>query len=52
MLRHQGMSISDLDRHNSKNLIFEDHTILGYNYRLTDIQAAVGIAQLKKSKKL
>ena len=52
LLRHQGMSISDLDRHNSKNLIFEDHTILGYNYRLTDIQAAVGIAQLKKIKKI
>ena len=44
-----GMSISDLDRHNSKTY-FEDHTILGYNYQLTDIQAAVGIAQLKIKK--
>ena len=41
------MSVSDLERHDSKNLIFEDHIILGYNYRLTDIQAAIGIAQLK-----
>lgn len=24
------------------------HTILGYNYRMTDIQAAIGIVQLKK----
>jgi perosamine synthetase len=24
------------------------HTILGYNYRMTDIQAAIGLAQLKK----
>ena len=24
------------------------HTILGYNYRMTDIQAAIGVAQLKK----
>ncbi len=24
------------------------HTMLGYNYRMTDIQAAIGIAQLKK----
>jgi len=24
------------------------HTILGYNYRMTDIQAAIGLVQLKK----
>ncbi len=24
------------------------HTMLGYNYRMTDIQAAIGVAQLKK----
>ena len=52
LLRHHGMSVSDLERHDSKNLIFEDHIILGYNYRLTDIQAAIGIAQLKKVKNI
>ena len=52
LLRHHGMSISDFERHGSKNLIFEDHILLGYNYRLTDIQAAIGIAQLKKIYKI
>ena len=51
LLRHQGMSVSDLERHDSEDMIFEDHILLGYNYRLTDIQAAIGIAQLKKLKK-
>ena len=52
LLRHHGMSISDLDRHNTKELVFEDHILLGFNYRLTDIQAAMGIAQLKKIEKI
>ena len=52
LLRHHGMSVSDIERHGSKNLIFEDHLMLGYNYRLSDIQAAIGIAQLKKIKKI
>jgi perosamine synthetase len=42
------MSINDRVRHESKELIFEDHIELGYNYRLTDIQAAIGIKQLEK----
>jgi dTDP-4-amino-4,6-dideoxygalactose transaminase len=29
-------------------VIFEDHVEVGYNYRMTDIQAAVGIKQLEK----
>lgn len=48
LLRHQGMSVSDLSRHNSKKLVFEKYNIVGYNYRLTDLQAAIGIEQLKK----
>ena len=48
LLRHQGMSISDLKRHQSKKIIFETYPELGYNYRMTDIQAALGIEQLKK----
>jgi dTDP-4-amino-4,6-dideoxygalactose transaminase len=42
------MSINDRQRHESKQIIFEDHVELGYNYRLTDIQASVGIKQLQK----
>lgn len=47
-LRQHGMSINDKIRHNSNKLLFEDHLEVAYNYRMTDIQAAVGIQQLKK----
>ncbi|MDO1449754.1 DegT/DnrJ/EryC1/StrS family aminotransferase [Rhodocytophaga aerolata] len=47
-LRQHGMSVSDRVRHQASHLVFEDHTELGYNYRLTDIQAAIGIGQLEK----
>ena len=48
LLRQHGMSINDRVRHESSKLIFEDHVEVGYNYRMTDIQAAVGIKQLEK----
>lgn len=48
LLRQHGMSVNDRVRHESNKLIFEDHVEVGYNYRLTDIQAAVGIKQLEK----
>ena len=48
LLRQHGMSINDRERHNSDKIIFEEHLEIGYNYRLTDIQAAVGIKQLEK----
>ena len=48
LLRQHGMSVNDRVRHNSTTVIIEDHLELGYNYRLTDIQAAVGIKQLEK----
>ncbi|MBK8845451.1 MAG: DegT/DnrJ/EryC1/StrS family aminotransferase [Bacteroidetes bacterium] len=48
LLRQHGMSVNDRVRHESKTLIFEDHVEIGYNYRMTDIQAAVGIKQLEK----
>jgi perosamine synthetase len=47
-LRAHGMSVSAGDRHGSSKLIFEDHLEVAYNYRMTDIQAAVGIRQLEK----
>jgi perosamine synthetase len=46
LLRQHGMSVNDRVRHESKTLIFEDHVEIGYNYRMTDIQASVGINQL------
>lgn len=46
--RQHGMSVNDNTRHHSKSVIFENYSVVGYNYRLTDIQAAMGREQLKK----
>lgn len=48
LLRQHGMSVPDTVRHGSPKVIFEEHSVLGYNYRMTDIQAAVGREQLKR----
>jgi len=48
LLRQHGMSVPDTIRHGSPQVIFETHPVLGYNYRMTDIQAAVGREQLKR----
>ncbi len=48
LLRHQGMSVSDTARHGAKEIIFECYPVKGYNYRMTDIQAAIGREQLKR----
>ncbi|MFN8700228.1 MAG: DegT/DnrJ/EryC1/StrS family aminotransferase [Flavobacteriales bacterium] len=48
LLRQHGMSVNDRVRHESKTVLFEDHLEVGYNYRMTDIQAAVGIRQLER----
>ncbi|MCH9751523.1 MAG: DegT/DnrJ/EryC1/StrS family aminotransferase [Alphaproteobacteria bacterium] len=47
-LRQHGMSVPDTVRHKSQQVVFETHPELGYNYRMTDIQAAVGREQLKR----
>jgi perosamine synthetase len=46
--RQHGMSVPDTVRHGAKEVIFESYPELGYNYRMTDIQAAVGREQLKR----
>jgi perosamine synthetase len=48
MLRHQGMSLSDYARHNSSPTTFETYPEVGYNFRMTDIQAGIGLAQLDR----
>jgi dTDP-4-amino-4,6-dideoxygalactose transaminase len=48
LLRHHGMSVPDTVRHESPEVIFENYVTTGFNYRMTDIQAAVGIEQLKR----
>jgi perosamine synthetase len=46
--RQHGMSIPDTARHRAATVIFEDYPVLGYNYRMTDVQAAIGRAQLER----
>jgi dTDP-4-amino-4,6-dideoxygalactose transaminase len=48
LLRQHGMSVPDTTRHGAREVVFETHDTLGYNYRMTDIQAAVGREQLKR----
>lgn len=48
LLRQHAMSVPDTVRHGASQVIFESYPILGYNYRMTDIQAAVGREQLKR----
>lgn len=47
-MRQHCMTVSDLNRHQSDHAIFESYPEVGYNYRMSDIQAAVGIAQMDK----
>jgi len=48
VLRAHGMSLSDLTRHQATQIMIEAYHDLGFNYRLSDLHAAVGIAQMKK----
>lgn len=47
-LREHGMTVSAADRHGSDRLVLEQYVETGYNYRMTDVQAAVGLVQLGK----
>jgi len=49
MLRNHGASISEEQRHcGPRPYILPDFNMLGYNYRMTDLQGAVGVVQIKK----
>ncbi len=50
MLRSHGATASDWDRHRGQGFLLPAFEELGYNYRMTDLQAAIGTAQLKKVK--
>ena len=45
-LRAHAASVSAMDRHTTTSVILESYPELGYNYKLTDIQAAIGIVQM------
>lgn len=48
-LRDHGAAVSDLARHEEKGgYLLPAFNVLGYNYRMTDIQGAIGVQQMKK----
>lgn len=48
LLRQHCMSVPDTTRHSSSQVVFESYPALGFNFRMTDIQAAIGCEQLKR----
>ena len=52
-LRDHGATMSDLQRHlGAKPYLLADHPEAGYNQRMTDIQAALGSAQMERAKEI
>jgi dTDP-4-amino-4,6-dideoxygalactose transaminase len=52
-LRDHGAAKTDLNRHNTKGAsILPEFNIRGYNYRMTDLQGALGISQMKKAEEI
>jgi len=47
-LRQHAMTVSDVARHSSTKVVTESYDEVGYNYRMTDLQAAVGLVQLDR----
>lgn len=47
-LREHGMSVSAAERHAAKGPVIEQYLETGFNHRMTDIQAAVGLVQMAK----
>jgi dTDP-4-amino-4,6-dideoxygalactose transaminase len=47
-LRSGGASVSDLARHHAKGVIVQEYHEAGFNYRMTDMQAAIGLVQLRR----
>lgn len=52
-LRNHGASISEEERHKGpKPYLLPEFQLAGFNYRMTDLQGALGLSQLKKLKNL
>jgi dTDP-4-amino-4,6-dideoxygalactose transaminase len=47
-LREHGMSVSAMERHAARDVVIEEYAETGFNYRMTDIQAAIGLVQLQR----
>jgi dTDP-4-amino-4,6-dideoxygalactose transaminase len=48
LLRQHGMSVPDTVRHQASQVTFEGYLMVGFNYRMTDIQGAIGREQIKR----
>jgi perosamine synthetase len=51
-LRSHSASVSAVTRHEARGVVFEQYRELGFNYRMTDVQAAIGLEQLRKLDRL
>jgi perosamine synthetase len=47
-LREHGMSVSAAERHESDRVVLEEYLEVGFNARMTDVQAAIGLVQLER----
>jgi perosamine synthetase len=47
-LREHGMTVSAAARHAAGGAVVEEYAEVGFNYRMTDVQAAIGLVQLGK----
>jgi len=47
-LREHGMDVSAAARHAAHQPVIERYLEVGYNYRMTDVQAAIGLVQLRR----
>jgi perosamine synthetase len=48
LMRSHAASVSDLARHNAPGIVIEQYPEAGYNFRMSDLHAAVGLAQLDR----
>jgi dTDP-4-amino-4,6-dideoxygalactose transaminase len=48
LMRQHGMTVDAATRHQSPRVTFESYQSPGFNYRMTDVQAAIGLEQLRK----
>jgi perosamine synthetase len=46
-LRGHGMDVSDLARHSAREVVLEAYPERGWNARMTDVQAALGLCQMR-----
>ncbi len=47
-LREHGMNVDTFARHTTDEVVIEQYLEMGFNFRMTDVQAAIGLVQLGK----